>query len=88
MIHEVVPARTQPAPAAEALVVEKPAEETPIEERPIPEKPAAAKPIEVVAVKPAVESSGSSPYDSGVKRAVKSVGRFLHIGGKKEQPSQ
>lgn len=83
VIHEVAPARTQPAPAAEALVAPKPVEEKPVEEKPI-----AVKPTEVAEAKPTVESSGSSPYDSGVKRAVKSVGRFLHIGGKKEQPAQ
>lgn len=37
--------------------------------------------------KAAVESSGSSPYDSGVKRAVKSVGHFLHIGRKNAPPT-
>lgn len=35
--------------------------------------------------KPAPKSSDSSPYDSGVKRAIKSVGRFLHVERKKEQ---
>jgi outer membrane biosynthesis protein TonB len=35
--------------------------------------------------KTAAESSGSSSYDSGVKRAIKSIGHFLHIGRRKER---
>jgi len=34
---------------------------------------------------PAAKSSDSSPYDSGATRAIKSIGRFLHVGHKKEQ---
>jgi hypothetical protein len=36
-------------------------------------------------IQPAAKSSAGSPYDSGVKRAVKSVARFLHVERKKEQ---
>jgi hypothetical protein len=35
-----------------------------------------------------VSSPVSSPYDSGAKRAVRSVGRFLHIGEKKQTSAQ
>jgi hypothetical protein len=87
VIREVVSAPAEATPPAVAV------SETPVAEEPIAAKPVAAKPIPPKSVddavaKPAPESSGSSPYDSGVKRAVKSVGRFLHIGGKKEQPAQ
>jgi hypothetical protein len=50
-----------------------------------PAQDAAAKTTAATDSKPAAKSSDSSPYDSGVKRAVKSVGRFLHVGRKKEQ---
>jgi hypothetical protein len=36
----------------------------------------------------AAESCCNSPYDSGIRRAVKSIGHFLHIGRKKEQAPQ
>jgi hypothetical protein len=80
VIREVVSAPTEPARPAEALIAAKP----------IAEKPIAEKPIEVADAKPAApeSSSGSSPYDSGVKRAVKSVGHFLHIGGEKKPAAQ
>lgn len=32
---------------------------------------------------PDAESSGDSPFDSGIQRAAKHVGRFLHIGRRK-----
>jgi hypothetical protein len=81
VIREVVsPAEAAPPPARG--VTEKSAE------KPIAQEPIAAKPVDEAAQKPTPESSANSPYDSGVKRAVKSVGRFLHIGGKKEQPAQ
>jgi hypothetical protein len=71
-------------------VVPSPIELSPTEPAPpvIVAGPITDKPIEVADAKPAPESSGSSPYDSGVKRAVKSVGRFLHIGGKKAPAAQ
>lgn len=80
-------------PDAKAIVIREvvsPPETAPpaVTEKPIAEEPVAEEPIADAAQKPAPESSASSPYDSGVKRAVKSVGRFLHIGGKKEQPAQ
>jgi hypothetical protein len=34
---------------------------------------------------PSGEPTSGSPYDSGVKRAIKSVGHFLHIGRKRDQ---
>jgi hypothetical protein len=48
----------------------------------------AEKPAEDADEKAVPEVSSSAPKDHGVKKAVKSVGRFLHIGGKKEQPAQ
>ena len=36
----------------------------------------------------AAESCCNSPYDSGAKRAIKSIGHFLHIGPRKEQAPQ
>jgi hypothetical protein len=80
VIREVVPAPTELSPAEPAPPV--------IVAGPIADKPVAEKPIGVADAKPAPESSGSSPYDSGVKRAVESVGRFLHIGGKKAPAPQ
>jgi hypothetical protein len=54
--------------------------------------PAAAEPVstpigspaESVDTTPAAESSGSAPHDGGAKRAIKSIGHFLHIGRKKK----
>ncbi len=66
-----------------------------VESVPAPADPAATpvdKPAEnaadaktVTDTKTAAKSSDSSPYDSGVKRAIKSVGRFLHVERRKEQ---
>jgi hypothetical protein len=57
-----------------------------------PGAPPGGKPAENAAdaktatdTKSAAKSSDSSPYDSGVTRAIKSVGRFLHVERKKEQ---
>jgi hypothetical protein len=78
VIREVVPAPAEPTPPAAQPIVET-----------LPTgKPIAGKPVQDADAKPAAESSGSSPYDSGVKRAVKSVGSFLHIGGsRKKEPA-
>jgi len=38
--------------------------------------------------KAAEKSCCNSPYDSGAKRAIKSIGHFLHIGPRKEQAPQ
>lgn len=70
VIVESVPAAADPA----ATPAEKPAENA-----------ANTKTAAATDTKAAAKSSDSSPYDSGVTHAIKSVGRFLHIGHKKEQ---
>jgi hypothetical protein len=74
VIREVVSAPAEPGPAAVQ----------PVAAKAIPDMPTPKIPIEEADAKPAPQSSGNSPYDSGVKRAVTSVGHFLHIGGKKQ----
>jgi hypothetical protein len=82
-------ASKQPYPAANGIVIR--------DVIPVPAEPArpieAAPPIaetqstgKVAEAAPVADSTGSSPYDSGAKRAVKSIGHFLHIGGKKKDP--
>jgi hypothetical protein len=76
--HQSKPA----APAVQGIVIRE------VVSAPAPE-PAptviVAVPVEDAASKPAEQSSSDgSAYDSGVKRAAKSVGRLLHIGGKKK----
>jgi hypothetical protein len=77
VIHDFAPASPDVAlPAVQAVVETLPAE-----------KPAGTRGKEPEE-KFRTDDSAGSPYDSGVKRAVKSVGHFLHIGRKKEPPSQ
>jgi hypothetical protein len=81
-----------PVPSVKGIVIRDVL--TPPEIPPVPEVPRRIvvapfeKPAEDADEKAAAEVAGSSPKDHGVKKAVKSVGRFLHIGGKKEQPAQ
>jgi hypothetical protein len=70
VIRDVVPVPAEPA----RPIIAAP---------PIAETPAAGKVAEAA---PEADATGSSPYDSGAKRAVKSIGHFLHIGGKKKEP--
>jgi|SRR5579875_140518 hypothetical protein len=42
---------------------------------PVPPAPSSSEP-----------ASPDDPYDSGIKRGIKRVGRFLHIGGKNNRP--
>jgi hypothetical protein len=49
------------------------------------ENPPGSKATAAAGAQTAANSSDSSPYDSGATRAIKSVGRFLHLGRKKEQ---
>ena len=51
-------------------------------------EPTAVTPEPAQISPPAAESSGSSPYDSKAKRAVKAVGRFFHIGRKKKSAEE
>ncbi len=65
------------APRVEGIVI-----------REVVSPPAEAAPALVEASKP-VDTLAQEPHnDRGVKRAVKSVGHFLHIGRHKEQPQQ
>jgi hypothetical protein len=43
-----------------------------------------AGPAESASTTPAAESSGSASHDGSAKRAMKSIGHFLHIGRKKK----
>jgi hypothetical protein len=53
-----------------------------------PEVHPAVEPAQLAAAPaPVADASDTSPYDSGVKRAVKSVGHFLHIGAKRKEPA-
>ena len=77
VIRDVVSEPAQPAPSIEAA--------PPITaESQSTKKVADATPL---AYATGDSPDGSSPYDSGAKRVVKSIGHFLHIGGKKKDPA-
>jgi hypothetical protein len=96
VIRHFVPATAEPAPlkgpAAPQDALEpgaKPASES--SDSPVSSLYDSGAKRAIKQATPASESSDSpvsSPYDSGIKRAVKSVGRFLHIGGKKQTSPQ
>jgi hypothetical protein len=80
----------QKYPSSNGIVIRdaRPSETQPV---PPPDNAVAEHGAGEPAAKPAPDSTDStvsSPYDSGAKRAVKSVGRFLHIGGKKQTSPQ
>ncbi|HEY1755946.1 MAG TPA: hypothetical protein VGG72_11155 [Bryobacteraceae bacterium] len=77
------PARKPAAPAVERIVIRE-VVAAPAESAPPAPALVAEKAVEGAEGKVSPEAAGSSPYDSGVKKAVKSVGHFLHIGGKKK----
>jgi hypothetical protein len=43
-----------------------------------------ATPAQSADTTPSAESSGSAPHHNGAKRAIKSIGHFLHIGPRKK----
>jgi hypothetical protein len=60
-----------------------------VQERPAP--PQAASAVQNQVLTPPASPEDDAPSEvpaSGGKRFVKAVGRFLHIGGKKETPEQ
>ncbi|HLH37875.1 MAG TPA: hypothetical protein VKX39_01905 [Bryobacteraceae bacterium] len=88
-----VPAVSKPAPVPKASVAPRAKaapqqswKTTTIDDSTPPPQPA-PEATDSPAVTPAPSendpASPDDPYDSGVKRGIKRIGRFLHIGGKK-----
>jgi hypothetical protein len=73
---------SRPAPRAEITILEDPPAPAP-EIEPAPE--AAAADASRSAATAAAPLSNDSPYDSGIKRGIKRVGRLLHI---RKEPSK
>jgi hypothetical protein len=80
-VPKVHPIKPRPAPQARTTVVEAPPEAQPV---PAPVSPVAIAPAPDPPA-PRAEASGDSPYDSGIKRGIKRVGRFLHLRKKDDR---
>jgi len=93
VLNDSVPAPTEPAPPVGKAIEDtdaKPAAESPTLTERADTTPAAESSALTgqTGRKAAGESCCNSPYDSGAKRAIKSIGHFLHIGQRKEQNPQ
>lgn len=72
-------AAKQPEAKWKTIIVD---DSVPAATEPVPTPP--ATPAQSTDTTPSAESSSGAPHDNGTKRAIKSIGHFLHIGPKRK----
>jgi hypothetical protein len=96
--HPAVPAAShakaakQPAPHWKTIVVDDslfaPTKPSPVSANPVPLAAPSPEVPQASVTQPGENSSNDSPPDRGIKRTVKSVGRFLHINRGNKAPKR